>query len=170
MYTAICRDFEAFAQRLSFKDVSYIPISALAGDNVVTSGARTPWYEGPTVLGYLENVPIAQDGNLKDFRFPVQYVLRPNLDYRGFAGQIACGVVRKGDTVMVLPSGKVTTIKAIDTYQGELEQAFAPMSVTLRLADEIDVSRGDMLVPEHDRPRVSRRLRSRSGLDAASDR
>ncbi len=158
VYAAICGDFEAFAQRLGFKDVTYIPISALQGDNVVSASARTPWYQGPTVLGYLETVPIAQDRNLTDFRFAVQYVLRPNLDYRGFAGQIASGVVRKGDRVMVLPSGKVTTVKGIDTYRGELDHAFAPMSVTLRLADEVDVSRGDMLVPEQNRPRASRRL------------
>ena len=156
VYDAICSDFGAFAKRLGFKDVTYIPISALRGDNVVTRSVNMPWYEGETVLGYLESVPIAQDRNLGDFRFPVQYVLRPNLDYRGFAGQIASGVIKKGDEVMDMASGKRSRVKAIDTYQGELDEAFAPMSVTLRLSDEIDVSRGDMLVRPDNRPRVSR--------------
>jgi bifunctional enzyme CysN/CysC len=155
-YDAICEDFGAFARKLGFKDVTYIPISALKGDNVVTQSANMAWYQGPTVLGYLETVPIAQDRNLDDFRFPVQYVLRPNLDYRGFAGQIAGGVVKKGDSIMVTASGKRSRVKAIDTYQGEVEEAYAPMSVTVRLEDEIDVSRGDMLVHPDNRPRVSR--------------
>jgi bifunctional enzyme CysN/CysC len=155
-YDAICRDFDAFAQKLGFKDITYVPISALKGDNVVGKSANMPWYEGSTVLGYLESVPIARDRNLDDFRFAVQYVLRPNLDYRGFAGQIASGVIRKGDPIMVMASGKQSKVKAIDTYQGEVDEAFAPMSVTLRLSDEIDVSRGDMLVLPDNRPRVSR--------------
>jgi bifunctional enzyme CysN/CysC len=155
-YDAICKDFGAFAKKLGFKDVTYIPISALKGDNVVTASANMAWYTGPTVLGYLESVPIAQDRNLVDFRFPVQYVLRPNLDYRGFAGQIAGGVIAKGDAVMVMASGKTSRVKAIDTYQGEVAEAYAPMSVTVRLDDEIDVSRGDMLVKPDNRPRVSR--------------
>ena len=158
VYRQISEDFAAFAKKLGFKDVTYIPISALKGDNVVTHSARMEWYRGPTVLGYLETVPIAGDRNLQDFRFPVQYVLRPNLDYRGFAGQVASGVVKKGDAVMVLPSGKTTTIKAIDTYGGELEEAFSPQSVTLRLEHEVDVSRGDMLVHPSNRPRVARKL------------
>jgi bifunctional enzyme CysN/CysC len=156
VFEAIKADFGQFAKSLRFTDITYIPISALRGDNVVTSSASTPWYDGPTVLSFLETVEIAQDRNLTDFRFPVQYVLRPNLDYRGFAGQLASGVVKKGDRVLVLPSGKTSTVKAVDTYEGELEQAFAPMSVTLRLHDEVDVSRGDMLVHERNRPRVSR--------------
>jgi bifunctional enzyme CysN/CysC len=158
VYRQISEDFAAFAKKLGFKDVTYIPISALKGDNVVTHSARMDWYRGPTVLGYLETVPIAGDRNLEDFRFPVQYVLRPNLDYRGFAGQVASGVVKKGDAVMVLPSGKTTTIKAIDTYGGELDEAFSPQSVTLRLEHEVDVSRGDMLVHPSNRPRVARKL------------
>jgi bifunctional enzyme CysN/CysC len=156
VYDAICREFSAFSQPLGFKDVTYIPISALKGDNVVTASSQTAWYDGPTILGYLEHVPIAEDRNFEDFRFPVQYVLRPNLDYRAFSGQVASGLVRKGDRVMVLPSGKTTTVKAIDTYDGELEEAATPMSVALRLADEVDVSRGDMLVRADNRPRVSR--------------
>src|SRR5262249_27947257 len=103
-FDAICRDFRAVSQKLSFKDVAFVPISALKGDNVVAPSAATSWYDGPTVLRYFETVPIADDANLSDFRYPVQYVLRPNLDYRGFAAQIASGVVRKGERVMVLPS------------------------------------------------------------------
>ncbi|MDB4987265.1 MAG: Sulfate adenylyltransferase subunit 1, partial [Myxococcaceae bacterium] len=126
------------------------------GENVVQRGDNTPWYKGPTVLGFLEQVPIADDQNLTDFRFPVQYVLRPNLNYRGFAGQIASGVIRKGDDVMVLPSGKRSRIKAIDTFDGERDEAFGLESVTLRLEHEIDCSRGDMIVKPDNRPRASR--------------
>ena len=158
VYEAITREFNAFTRslKLGFKDVWYVPVSALKGDNIVKRSAHTPWYEGDTVLSLLENVPVAQDLNLTDFRYPVQYVLRPNLDYRGFSGQIASGVVKRGDTVMVLPSGKQSRVKHIDTYEGELEQAAAPQSVTLRLQDEIDVSRGDMLVLPNNRPLVTR--------------
>ena len=156
VYRAIVKEFTAFTAPLGFKDVTFIPVSALEGDNVARASAHMPWYTGPTVLSFLEEVPIARDRNLDDFRFPVQYVLRPHLDYRGFAGQIASGVVHRGDTVMVLPSGKQSRVKAIDTYGGEIEEAFAPMSVTIRLADEVDVSRGDMLVLPNNRPRVSR--------------
>jgi len=158
VYRQIGEDFAGFAKGLGFKDITYIPISALKGDNVVASSTHMAWYRGPSVLGYLETVPIAGDRNLQDFRFPVQYVLRPNLDYRGFAGQVASGVVKKGDQVMVLPSGKTTTIKAIDSFAGELEEAFSPQSVTLRLEHEVDVSRGDMLVHPSNRPRVARKL------------
>jgi bifunctional enzyme CysN/CysC len=156
VYDAICQDFRGFSDKLPFKDVTFIPISALKGDNVVSRSAAIGWYEGPTVLGYFEQVPIADDANLEDFRFPVQYVLRPNLNYRGFAAQMASGVVRKGDRVMVLPSGKTTTVKAIDTYEGERNEAFAPLSVTVRLSEEVDVSRGDMLVHPDNLPQVSR--------------
>ncbi len=153
---AIQGEFEEFCDGLSFKDVTFIPVSALLGENVVQRGDNMPWYEGPTVLGFLETVPIAEDRNLKDFRYPVQYVLRPDLNYRGFAGQIATGRVKKGDSVMVLPSGKTSKVKAIDTFGGELDEAFAPQSVTLRLEDEIDCSRGDMIVHPNNRPRVAR--------------
>jgi sulfate adenylyltransferase large subunit len=157
VFDEICRDFRAFCGNLSFRDVTFVPVSALKGENVVERGAKNlPWYEGPTVLGFLESVPIAADRNLDDFRYPVQYVLRPNLNYRGFAGQIASGVVKQGDTVMVLPSGKTSRVKAIDAFEGELGQAFSPQSVTLRLEDEIDCSRGDMLVHLDNRPRVER--------------
>jgi len=156
VYQAIRDEFTGFTRSLRFKDVTYVPVSALKGDNVVTRSDKTPWYEGDTVLSFLENVPVAEDRNLRDFRYPVQYVLRPNLNYRGFCGQIASGSVKRGDTVMVLPSGKQSKVKHIDTYEGELEQASAPQSVTLRLQDEIDISRGDMLVFPDNRPRVTR--------------
>jgi sulfate adenylyltransferase large subunit len=155
-YDAICTEFRAFTKQLNFKDVTFVPVSALLGENVVQRGANMPWYQGPTVLGFLETVPIAEDRNLRDFRYPVQYVLRPNLNYRAFAGQIASGMVKKGDTVMILPSGKTSRVKALDTYSGELEEAFAPQSIAIRLEDEIDCSRGDMIVLPDNRPRITR--------------
>jgi len=156
VYDEIRKDFSAFTGKLSFKDVTFVPISALKGDNVVERSERTPWYTGQTVLGFLEEVPIAEDRNLSDFRYPVQYVLRPHLNYRGFCGQISSGIVRKGDRVQVAGSGKTSTVKGIDTYDGEIDEAFAPMSVTIRLDDEIDCSRGDMLVTTDNRPTVGR--------------
>ncbi len=136
--------------------MTFIPISALKGDNIVHPSDSTPWYTGGTFLEYLETVPIASDRNFEDFRYPVQYVLRPDLNYRGFAGQVASGVVKKGDRVLVLPSRRESTVRAIDTFDGELEEAFPPQSVTLRLADEIDISRGDMLVHPGGEPRAAR--------------
>lgn len=156
IYDAIKREFTGFTQPLSFKDVTFVPVSALKGDNVVKRSDKTPWYSGDTVLATLENYPVALDRNLTDFRYPVQFVLRPNLDYRGFSGQIASGTIQRGDTVMVLPSGKQTRVKHIDTYEGEIEQASTPQSVTLRLQDEIDISRGDMLVKPDNLPRITR--------------
>jgi bifunctional enzyme CysN/CysC len=155
-FAEISAAFRKFCGGLSFKDVTLVPVSALVGENVVRRGEHTPWYKGPSVLEFLESVPIAEDRNLRDFRLPVQYVLRPNLNYRSFAGQIASGVLKRGDTVMVLPSGKTSKVKAIDTYEGELAEAFAPQSVTVRLADEIDCSRGDILVRPQNRPLVGR--------------
>jgi sulfate adenylyltransferase large subunit len=157
-FDAVRTEFAAFTEKLGFKDVSFIPMSALRGDNVVARSEKMPFYDGPTVLERLEEVPIDADRNLEDFRFPVQIVLRPNLDYRGYAAQIASGVVRPGDAVMVLPSKKTSRIAGIDAYGEELAAAFAPMSVTLRLADEIDVSRGDMIVHVANVPRVTQRL------------
>ena len=148
--------FRGFVRNLAFKDVTFVPVSALKGENVVERAGTMPWYAGPTVLEYLEEVRIAEDRNLSDFRYPVQYVLRPNLNYRGFSGQIASGVVRTGDEVLVLPSGKRTRIKGIDTFEGQRDEAFAPESVTLRLSDEIDCSRGDLIVHPTNRPRVRR--------------
>jgi bifunctional enzyme CysN/CysC len=156
VFEAIRADFTAFSKNLRFKDVTFVPVSALKGDNIVKKSERTPWYTGNTVLGFLEGVPVAEDRNYDDFRYPVQYVNRPNLDYRGFCGQIASGVVKKGDTIMVLPSGKTTKIKAIDTHGGELAEAATPLSVTLRFDDEVDCSRGDMIVHPGNRPEVTR--------------
>lgn len=155
-FDEIQADFDSFANKLNFTDVTYIPISALMGVNIVNPSDRTPWYDGNTVIGYLEDVPIAGDRNFADFRLPVQYVLRPNLDYRGFAGQISSGIIRKGDPIQVLPSGKTSRVKAIDTYHGEIDEAFAPMSITLRLEDEIDITRGDMLVRPDNLPQTTR--------------
>ena len=158
VFAKIRAEFSAFVNQLGFKGVRFIPISALKGDNVVHRSGSMPWYDGNTLLEHLESVPIASDWNHQDFRFPVQYVLRPDLNYRGFAGALASGVVKKGDAVMVLPSRRTSTVVAIDTFDGEKERAFAPMSVTLRLADEIDISRGDMLVHPDNVPRAGQRF------------
>jgi bifunctional enzyme CysN/CysC len=158
VYESIRAEFLAFATRLDFADVSVIPLSALSGDNVVHRSEKMAWYEGPSLLHHLEHVYIASDRNLSDVRFPVQYVIRPQNgrgDYRSFAGQVAGGVLRPGDEVIVLPSGLPTTIKAIDTADGEIEEAFAPMSVTIRLDDELDVSRGDMICRPQNQPNVT---------------
>lgn len=156
VYEKIKEDFAQFSYKLDVKDVHFIPISALEGDNVVDRSEKTPWYEGPTLLYYLENVHIGSDHNFIDCRFPVQYVVRPysdeHHDYRGYAGRVAGGVFKKGDKVMVLPSGFSSTISKINTFEGELEEAFPPMSVTLLLADDIDISRGDMIVRENNVP------------------
>jgi sulfate adenylyltransferase large subunit len=158
VFKAIHRDFLSFAEQLKVRDVRFIPISALHGDNVVEASRRMPWYTGPTLLEQLETVPIASDRNLRDMRFPVQYVIRPNLDFRGFAGQVASGVIRRGDAVTVLPAGRTSRVKSIVTWDGELAEAFAPMSVTVCLEDEIDISRGDMLVPAESAPHAGRRF------------
>src|SRR5690554_1070860 len=139
-----------FAQKLGMSDVKFVPMSALDGDNVVNRSERSPWYKGDTLLEILESIPVAGNRNYEDFRFPVQYVNRPNLDFRGFCGNIASGVVRVGDEIKVLPSGKVSSVKQIVTFDGELEEAFAGQAVTLTLNDEIDISRGDMLVHAQD--------------------
>ena len=157
-YEEIKEQFMAFVPRLDIRDVTFIPISALAGDNVVDPSPHMPWYRGATLLGELESVYIASDVNLKDFRFPVQYVIRPYKDefhdFRGFAGQIAGGTVKVGDEVTVLPSRRTSRIKEIYTFEGPIQEAFAPMSVTLRLEDEIDISRGDMIVGMFNQPHV----------------
>ena len=155
-FNEIVNEYKAFVEPLGIPDVRCIPLSALDGDNVVEKSDRTPWYEGSSLLEYLETVKIENDQNLNDFRFPVQYVLRPNLDFRGFCGKVASGVVRKGDEVMALPSGKKSKVKSIVTYEGELEYAFPPQSVTITLEDEIDVSRGEMLVHCDNVPMVAR--------------
>ncbi|MDP9036779.1 MAG: sulfate adenylyltransferase subunit CysN, partial [Myxococcota bacterium] len=158
-FASIQADFASFSRSLSFgfTSVTFFPISALEGANCVHRSEKTPWYEGRTVLEFLESVPVAEDRvGPASFRYPVQYVLRPNLDYRGFAGRVVSGVARKGDPVMVLPSGRTSRIKAIDFFEGELPVASAPQSVVLRLEDEVDVSRGDMLVHPADVPQIRR--------------
>ena len=153
VYEKIKKDIETFASKLEVKDVRFLPISALYGDNVVDRSENMEWYDGPTLLYLLENIHIGSDHNLKDCRFPVQNVIRPQNDkyhdYRGYAGRVAGGVFKEGDEVMVLPSGFTSKIKSIDTFNGNIKEAFAPMSVTMTLADEIDISRGDMIVREN---------------------
>lgn len=158
LYEKIVEDFRMFSSRLDVQDVQFIPISAKYGDNVVERSEKMPWYQGTTLMFHLENVHISGDLNHIDCRFPVQYVIRPQQDehhdYRGYAGRIAGGVFRPGDKVMVLPSGFSTRIQSIDTYDGEVMEAFAPMSVAFRLEDTIDISRGDMIVRENNSPQV----------------
>ena len=156
VFNKIVSDFNAFVADLNIPDVYCIPLSALEGDNVVEKSERTPWYDGKCLLDYLETVPIDLDRNYSDFRYPVQYVLRPNLDFRGFCGKVASGVVRPGDEVMALPSRKKSRVKSIVTYEGEIEEAFPPMCVTLTLEDEIDISRGEMIVKPDNLPIESR--------------
>jgi bifunctional enzyme CysN/CysC len=157
------KDFREFCARLEITDVTFIPISAVRGENVVERSGRMPWYEGSSLLYHLEHVHIASDRNLIDCRFPVQWVIRPgpdsdDPDYRGYAGQIAAGIFRPGDTVVVLPSGEETRISSIDTLAGPLTEAFAPMSVTLRFEDDLDISRGNMVCRAHNRPTMNRHI------------
>jgi bifunctional enzyme CysN/CysC len=158
-FDEIVDEFRRFAAKLDISDLTFIPISALNGDNVVSRSANMEWFEGSSLLHHLETVHIASDRNLIDARFPVQYVLRPNNDefhdYRGYAGRIASGVFKPGDEVVVLPSGFSSTIAGIDTFDGPVDEAFAPMSVTIRLSDEIDVSRGDMICRPQNQPTSS---------------
>jgi len=156
VYDAIEKEVSGWATKLDVSDITFIPISALNGDNVVEPSANMPWYGGPSLLYHLEHVHIGSDRNLIDARFPVQWVIRPmsdaHHDYRGYAGQVASGVLRPGDEVIVLPSGRQTRIASIDGNGGPIEEAFPPLSVTLRLADEVDVSRGDMICRAHNHP------------------
>jgi bifunctional enzyme CysN/CysC len=152
VFERICEEFSAFAARLDIGDLTFIPISALHGDNVVDRSANMPWYDGPSLLHHLEHVHIASDRNLIDVRFPVQYVIRPHAatdadlhDYRGYAGEVAGGVLKPGDEVLHLPSGFTTKVRRIDAAGVEVPEAFAPMSVTLLLDDDVDISRGDMI-------------------------
>jgi bifunctional enzyme CysN/CysC len=162
VFESISEEFAAFASRLDVADLSFVPISALQGDNVVQRSANMPWFEGASLLHYLEHVYIASDRNLIDPRLPVQWVVRPqssnHSDYRGYAGRVAGGVFRPGDEVIVLPSGLTTTVAGIDTFDGPRDEAFSPMSVTLRLADDIDISRGDMICRPHNQPAVGQDL------------
>jgi bifunctional enzyme CysN/CysC len=162
VYERIKHEFCGWATRLDVGDITFIPISALHGDNIVERSENMAWYEGPSLLYHLEHVHIASDRNLKDNRFPVQWVIRPQTDehhdYRGYAGQVAGGVFKPGDEVLVLPSGKTTRIAGIDTFDGPLEEAFPPLSVTLRLEDDIDISRGDLICRPHNHPEVTREI------------
>jgi bifunctional enzyme CysN/CysC len=161
-FEEIKAEFREFAMKLDVHDLTFIPVSALHGDNVVNRSMNMPWYEGSSLLHHLEEVHIASDRNLIDARFPVQYVIRPQNqtdrdlhDYRGYAGTVAGGVFRPGDEVVVLPSGFATRIKSIDTYDGTIDEAFAPMAVTITLDDDIDISRGDMLCRPQNQPTVT---------------
>jgi sulfate adenylyltransferase large subunit len=158
VYSAIASDFSQVAEKLGFTDAKLFPISALQGDNVVKPSARTPWYTGGTLLRYLETVPIGDARRDFAFRMPVQTALRPHLDYRGFAGQVASGKISKGDPIMVMPSGKTSVVAGIDLFDRELDEAVPPLSVTIRLTDEVDVSRGDVLIDPRVRPQVSRKI------------
>ena len=159
VYEKIKKDFEAFSSKLEIKDVNFIPISALNGDNVVNRSENMPWYEGSTLLYLLENIHIGSDQNHVDCRFPVQYVVRPQSkefpDYRGYAGRVAGGVFKPNDEVMILPSGFTSKITSITLHKEKIEQAFAPMSVNITLSDDIDISRGDMIVRVNNSPKVS---------------
>jgi bifunctional enzyme CysN/CysC len=158
VFKQIVAEYTEFASKLTMLDLTYIPISALNGDNVVNKSANTPWYDGPTLLHHLENVNVGASRNLVDFRFPIQTVIRPHQDFRGFAGQIASGSIQPGEEVVVLPSGKKSRIKTVVTYGEELEEAFADDAVILTLEDEVDVSRGDMIVRTGNLPQVANQL------------
>jgi bifunctional enzyme CysN/CysC len=158
-FDAIVREFSDFARGLKVKDIGFVPVSAKHGDNVVERSAKMPWYGGVPLLEQLESVQVADDRNLSDARFPVQWVIRDHeTDYRGYAGQVAGGILRPGDEVLVLPSRSRTRIARIDTFDGPVEQAVAPMSVTVLLADEVDVSRGDLICHPDDAPKLAREI------------
>ncbi|MBC3766742.1 sulfate adenylyltransferase subunit CysN [Neptunicella marina] len=159
-YEKIKSDYMRFADQLDFKDIHFVPMSALEGDNVVNHSDKTPWYQGKPLMQLLESVEINKDINTKDFRFPVQYVNRPNLDYRGFAGTVVSGTINQGDEIIALPSGKSSRIKSIDTFDGPLEQATPPFAVTLTLEDEIDISRGDMIVKPDNQPLLANQFKT----------
>ncbi|MDN3630541.1 sulfate adenylyltransferase subunit CysN [Vibrio lentus] len=160
VFQKIKADYREMAKELDIQDLRFVPISALNGDNVVTPSTHMDWYPGATLMKLLETVKVEQDKNLTDFRMPVQYVNRPNLDFRGFCGTIASGVVRPGDAITAMPSGKQSTVKSIVTFEGDIEQAIAGDAVTITLNDEIDVSRGDVLVHSNNLPMVSDALQA----------
>ncbi len=159
VYKDIVAHFRSFADALGFQTLQFVPMSALMGVNIVDRGeVRMPWYQGPTVLEFLEAVPLGRDRSVEKMRLPVQTVIRPNLNYRGFAGQLVSGLLRKGDEVVVLPSGVRSRVAGIDTYDGELEVAYPPLGVVVRLTDEVDCSRGDVLAHPHSQPHVGQHL------------
>jgi bifunctional enzyme CysN/CysC/sulfate adenylyltransferase subunit 1 len=159
VFDEIFREFTSFATKLNIPDLEVIPISALQGDNVVHRSENMPWYQGPSLMHHLEHVHVASDRDLVDTRFPVQYVIRPKSDefhdYRGYAGRVAGGVLKPGDEVVVLPSGMTSRIAGIDLFDTEVDEAFPPMSVTIRLEDDLDVSRGDMIARPQNAPKPS---------------
>lgn len=157
-YDKICADYKDFAARLHIPDLHFIPMSALKGDNVVEPTTNMPWYQGKTFMNFIETVYTGSDRNFEDFRFPVQLVNRPNLDFRGFCGTVASGIIRRGDEIIVLPSRKTSHIKSIETFDGSLEEAYTPLAVTLTLEDEIDISRGDMICRPGNMPRCEQKL------------
>ena len=161
-FNKVVREYETFASKMTTKDVRFIPISALHGDNVVEKSDNMPWYDGRSLLSTLETIHIASDENYIDMRFPVQTVIRPHSDefhdFRGYAGRVASGTIRVGDVVSILPSGFESTVKSIHTFDGDLEEAYPPMSVTVTLEDDIDVSRGDMLVKKNNQPTITQDL------------
>ncbi|MFT4993812.1 MAG: sulfate adenylyltransferase subunit 1, partial [Paraglaciecola sp.] len=152
VYENIKQDYLTFAQKLDIPDIQFIPLSALEGDNVVNRSENTPWYKGETLMVMLEKIEVSNDYNLEDFRFPVQYVNRPNLNFRGFAGTVVSGQIKKGDKITALPSGKQSTIRAIVNFEGEQDMTHTPLTTTLTLEDEIDISRGDMIVKSDNLP------------------
>ncbi len=158
IFQSIVDEYDVYSRKLDIKDITCIPVSALKGDNVTTKSSKTPWYDGPTVLHVLENVHIGSDLNLHDFRFPVQYVIRPDHNFRGYAGTIATGTITPGEEIAVLPSGITSKVKSITTMDGDLDRAGAPQSVVLTLEDEIDISRGDMIVRRHNLPLVEKNI------------
>jgi sulfate adenylyltransferase subunit 1 len=160
VYEEIKADYLEFSKQLEIPDIQFIPLSALDGDNVVNSSENTPWYKGETLMTMLENVEINDDINADDFRFPVQYVTRPNLNFRGFAGTVVSGQIKPGDSITALPSGKKSKVKALVNFEGEQEVAYAPLTTTITLEDEIDISRGDMIVKSDNLPLHSNTYRT----------
>lgn len=157
-YEQIKADYLAFSNQLDLPDIQFVPMSALKGDNVVNPSEKMAWYDGQPLMKLLETVPVTNDQNFDELRFPVQYVNRPNLDFRGYCGTLTSGVVRPGDDITVMPSGKTSRVKSIVTFDGEIPEAFPPMSITLTLEDEIDISRGDVLVSSSHVPRTTNRF------------
>ena len=158
VYDKICDDFREFAAKLDVKDLTFIPVSALKGDNVVDKSTNMSWYKGSTLLNHLETVHIASDRNLIDLRFPVQYVSRPDRTFRGYMGTVASGTIKPGEEIMVIPSGKTSRVKTVFEPDGQIQEAFPPLAIGVTLEDEIDISRGDMLVHVHNVPRVDRQI------------
>lgn len=158
VYSEIVADYQAFSGKLDIHDITFIPVSALNGDNVTMKSENMPWYDGATLLHQLETVHVTADRNLQDFRFPVQHVIRPHLDFRGFAGRITSGTISVGEDIIVFPSGRASAVESIVTYDTEMEEAFTPQSVVMTLKDEIDISRGDMIVRKNNLPQVGNHL------------